>query len=44
MGAGFDLPIQKGLSLRFSADRLNKISGVTESKASLLTLGISNTY
>ena len=27
-----------------SADRLNKISGVTESKASLLTLGISNTY
>ena len=44
LGMGLELPIQKGLALRVSADRLNKISGVTESKASLLTLGISNTY
>ena len=44
LGVGLDLTIQKGLSVRVAADRLNKISGVTESKASLLTLGISNTY
>lgn len=44
LGAGLEFSIQKGINVRLGADRLNKISGVTESKASLVTLGVSNTY